>query len=223
MSNEGPLPLIVSSPSGAGKTTLTSRMLKELPELRFSVSHTTRKPRQNELDGREYHFVDRPEFLRLIEQGAFLEWAEVHGNLYGTGKAELTRNQNARGIIFDIDHQGARQIKSAASEAVAVFILPPSMAILEQRLRGRASEDEETVQKRFGVALGEIEHYGLFDYVLVNEDLEEATKQLVSIFRAEECRRHRAARHAERLLAEGRGFGGRLPPSSGDSPPHPLK
>src|SRR5476649_1483086 len=182
MLNDGPLPLIVSSPSGAGKTTLTARMLKELPELRFS------------------------------EQGAFLEWAEVHGNLYGTGKAELTRNQNARGIIFDIDHQGARQIKSAAPDAVAVFILPPSMAILEQRLRGRASEDEETVQKRFGVALREIEHYGLFDYVLVNEDLDEATKQLVSIFRAEECRRHRAARHAERLLAEGRGFGGSTPP-----------
>ena len=213
MSNEGPLPLIVSSPSGAGKTTLTARMLKELPELRFSVSHTTRKPRQNEQDGREYHFVDRAEFLRLIGQGAFLEWAEVHGNLYGTGRAELSRNQNARGIIFDIDHQGARQIKSAAPDAVAVFILPPSMAVLEQRLRGRASEDEETVQKRFGVALREIEHYGLFDYVLVNEDLDEATKQLVSIFRAEECRRHRAARHAERLLAEGRGFGGVTPPS----------
>ncbi|HEY3666184.1 MAG TPA: guanylate kinase [Polyangiaceae bacterium] len=213
MSNDGPLPLIVSSPSGAGKTTLTARMLKELPELRFSVSHTTRKPRQNEQDGREYHFVDRAEFLRLIELGAFLEWAEVHGNLYGTGRAELSRNQNARGIIFDIDHQGARQIKSAAPDAVAVFILPPSMAVLEQRLRGRASEDEETVQKRFGVALREIEHYGLFDYVLVNEDLDEATKQLVSIFRAEECRRHRAARHAERLLAEGRGFGGVTPPS----------
>jgi guanylate kinase len=213
MSNDRPLPLIVSSPSGAGKTTLTSRLLKEVPELRFSVSHTTRKPRQNEQNGREYHFVNRAEFVRLIEQDAFLEWAEVHGNLYGTGRAELAHNQSARGIIFDIDHQGARQIKSAAPDAVAVFILPPTMAILEQRLRGRASEDEETVQRRFGVALGEIEHYGLFDYVLVNEDLEEATKQLVSIFRAEECRRHRAARHAERLLAEGRGFGGKKPPA----------
>jgi len=213
MSNDRPLPLIVSSPSGAGKTTLTARLLKELPELRFSVSHTTRKPRHNEHNGREYHFVDRAEFLRLIEQDAFLEWAEVHGNLYGTGRAELAHNQSARGIIFDIDHQGARQIKSAAPDAVAVFILPPTMAILEQRLRGRASEDEETVQRRFGVALREIEHYGLFDYVLVNEDLEEATKQLVAIFRAEECRRHRAARHAERLLAEGRGFGGKKPPA----------
>ena len=212
MSNDGPLPLIVSSPSGAGKTTLTTALLKQLPELRFSVSHTTRKPRHNEQNGREYHFVDRAEFLRLIEQGAFLEWAEVHGNLYGTGRAELDRNQHARGIIFDIDHQGARQIKSSEPDAVAVFILPPTMAVLEKRLRGRASEDEETVQRRFGVALREIEHYGLFDYVLVNEELEEATKQLVSIFRAEECRRHRAARHAERLLAEGRGFGGSTPP-----------
>jgi guanylate kinase len=212
MSNDGPLPLIVSSPSGAGKTTLTTALLQELPELRFSVSHTTRKPRQNEQNGREYHFVDRTDFLKRIEQGAFLEWAEVHGNLYGTGRAELDRNQRARGIIFDIDHQGARQIKSSEPDAVAVFILPPSMAVLEKRLRGRASEDEETVQRRFGVALREIEHYGLFDYVLVNEDLEEAIKQLVSIFRAEECRRHRAARHAERLLAEGRGFGGSTPP-----------
>jgi guanylate kinase len=212
MWNDGPLPLIVSSPSGAGKTTLTARLLTSLPELRFSVSHTTRRPRQNEQDGREYHFVTRAQFLRLIEQGSFLEWAEVHGNLYGTGRAELDRGEHARGIIFDIDHQGARQIKSSEPDAVAVFILPPSMAILEKRLRGRASEDEETVQRRFNVALGEIEHYGLFDYVLVNEDLEHATRQLESIFRAEECRRHRSARHAERLLAEGRGFGGSKPP-----------
>ena len=214
MSSKGPLPLIVSSPSGAGKTTLTARLREQIKDVHFSVSHTTRKPRQNEQDGREYHFVDRDVFRRLIEQGAFLEWAEVHGNLYGTSRDELTRSQQARGVIFDIDHQGARQIKSTTPDSVAVFILPPSMAILEQRLRGRASEDEETVQRRFGVALREIEHYGLFDYVLVNEDLDEATKQLISIFRAEECRRHRAARHAERLLAEGRGFGGSKPPQS---------
>jgi guanylate kinase len=223
MSSDGPLPLIVSSPSGAGKTTLTARLLTNIPELRFSVSHTTRKPRWNEQAGREYHFVDRLEFIRLIEQGAFLEWAEVHGNLYGTGRAELEAGQGLRGIIFDIDHQGARQIKCATPDAVTVFILPPTMAILERRLRGRASEGEETVQRRFGVALGEIEHYGLFDYVLVNEDLEEATEQLVSIFRAEECRRHRAARHAERLLTEGRGFGGLKPPAPVDFPPQPLK
>jgi guanylate kinase len=204
MSSDKPLLLIISSPSGAGKTTLTARLLADVKGLTFSISHTTRKPRLNETDGKEYHFVDRVEFERLIADGAFLEWAEVHGNLYGTSKAEIERHRGDRGIVFDIDHQGARQIKSAAPDAVAVFILPPSMAVLEQRLRGRASEDEETVQRRFKVAKGEIAHYGLFDYVLVNEELEEATKKLTSIFLAEECRRSRVATLAERFLAEGR-------------------
>lgn len=183
-----------------------------VPGLTFSVSHTTRSPRPGEQDGREYHFVSRSEFERLIRADAFLEWAEVHGNLYGTSRAEIERARDARGIIFDIDHQGARQIKSAQPDAVAVFILPPSMEKLLQRLRGRRSEDEESLKRRFLAAREEIAHYGLFDYVLVNDDLEEATTQLVSIFRAEECRRRRAARLAERLLAEGRGFGGTEPP-----------
>lgn len=204
MSNERPLLLIISSPSGAGKTTLTARLLAEVKGLTFSISHTTRKPRPNETNGKEYHFVSRDEFERLIDQGAFLEWAEVHGNLYGTSKAEIERRKGDRGIVFDIDHQGARQIKCAAPDAVAVFILPPSMEVLEQRLRGRASEDEETVQRRFAVAKEEIAHYGLFDYVLVNAELEEATRQLTSVFLAEECRRSRVAALAERFLAEGR-------------------
>ncbi|MFO7180590.1 MAG: guanylate kinase [Pseudomonadota bacterium] len=212
MSSSPPLQLIVSSPSGAGKTTLTRRLLELVPGLTFSVSHTTRSPRPGEQDGREYHFVSRSEFERLIRADAFLEWAEVHGNLYGTSRAEIERARDARGIIFDIDHQGARQIKSAQPDAVAVFILPPSMEKLLQRLRGRRSEDEESLKRRFLAAREEIAHYGLFDYVLVNDDLEEATTQLVSIFRAEECRRRRAARLAERLLAEGRGFGGTEPP-----------
>jgi guanylate kinase len=214
MSSEHPLLLIISSPSGAGKTTLTARLLAEVKGLTFSISHTTRKPRHNETDGKEYHFVTRPEFERLIEQGAFLEWAEVHGNLYGTSRAEIERRRGDRGIVFDIDHQGARQIKCAAPDSVAVFILPPSMAVLEQRLRGRASEDEETVQKRFSVAKREIAHYGLFDYVLVNAELEEATGKLTSIFLAEECRRSRVAALAEQFLAEGR----LRPPS-----PSPIK
>ena len=120
--------IIMSSPSGGGKGSLIREVRGMMPELGYSVSHTTRPQRFGEEDGREYHFVDRTEFLRLIEQGAFLEWAEVHGNLYGTGRAELERNQGARGIIFDIDHQGARQIKSSEPDAVAVFILPPSMS-----------------------------------------------------------------------------------------------
>lgn len=204
MSNDGPLLLIISSPSGAGKTTLTSRLRQMIPGLKFSVSHTTRKPRQGEADGREYHFTSKETFERLVQLDEFLEWAEVHGNLYGTSKKEVDNAKQARGLIFDIDHQGARQIKSVRPEAVAIFILPPSMASLEQRLRGRASEDEETVQRRFRVAKTEIEHYGEFDYLLVNDDLEEATVNLISIFRAEECRRPRAAHRAEALLAEER-------------------
>lgn len=195
-----PLLLIISSPSGAGKTTLTARLREEIPALRFSVSHTTRRPRGNEVDGREYHFVERPQFLNLIQQGEFLEWAEVHGNLYGTSRREIERAEGQRGIIFDIDHQGARQIRSRRSDAVSLFILPPSMDVLLTRLRGRASEDEATVQRRFSAARAEIAHYGMFDYVLVNDDLEEATRQLISIFRAEECRRQRAASLAEALL-----------------------
>lgn len=196
-----PLPLIISSPSGAGKTTLTGRLRNAIPGLRFSVSHTTRAPRENEVDGREYHFTSRQDFIRLVEGGEFLEWAEVHGNLYGTSRSEIAAAKNQRGIIFDIDHQGARQIRSAEPQAVSIFILPPSMDLLLERLRGRASEDEKTVQLRFAAARKEIAHYGMFDYVLVNDDLEEATIQLISIFRAEECRRQRAAALAERLLA----------------------
>jgi guanylate kinase len=204
MSSEGPLPLIVSSPSGAGKTTLTTRLLAALPNLRFSVSHTTRKPRAGEQDGREYHFVTRQRFVELVQAGAFLEWAKVHDNLYGTSRDELTRAASFRGVIFDVDHQGARQIKSARPDAVAVFILPPSMDALLARLRGRASDDDATVRRRFDGARGEIAHYGLFDYVLVNDDLDDATERLIAIFRAEECRRGRAAPLAESLLAEGR-------------------
>lgn len=196
-----PLPLIISSPSGAGKTTLTTRLRTEIVDLRFSVSHTTRSPRANEQDGREYHFVPRARFIELVQAGEFLEWAEVHGNLYGTSRKELILAGERRGIIFDIDHQGARQIKSRLPEAVSVFILPPNMEILLHRLRGRASEDEDTVLRRFAAAREEIAHYGMFDYVLVNDDLETATTQLLSIFRAEECRRMRAAGLAEALLA----------------------
>jgi guanylate kinase len=219
MSNDGPLLLIVSSPSGAGKTTLSNRLLQDVPGLRFSVSHTTRKPRGNEKDGREYHFVSRDQFVELIRADAFLEWATVHDNLYGTSRAEVESARGVRGMLFDVDHQGARQIKSVRVDAVAVFILPPSMEVLSARLRGRASEDSETVERRFRVARNEIAHYGLFDYVLVNDDLEAATAQLISIFRAEECRRGRAARLAESLLAETHGFGGTVPP--GTSPAFP--
>ena len=194
--------LIISSPSGAGKTTLTRDLLDHFPSLMFSVSHTTRKPRANEVDGRDYHFTDAEGFRSLVAQQAFAEWAEVHGNLYGTALHEIKRcqDQGKRGILFDIDYQGARQIKARCPEAVAVFVLPPSMAALKQRLRTRAADDDATIERRFGNAKREIEHYGLFDYVIVNDDLEEAKRRLRSIVLAEQSRRWRMAMVAETLL-----------------------
>lgn len=201
MSSDGPLLIIVSSPSGAGKTTLTTLLRQRVPDLTFSVSHTTRRPRANEQFGREYYFIERPEFEQLVGDGRFLEWAEVHDQLYGTSDAELDRGRNARGIIFDVDHQGARQIKSKRPDAIAIFILPPSLEELRERLRGRATETAPALERRFTAAGDEIAHYGMFDYVLVNDALEAAADKLVAIVLAEQCRRSRCAFLAERLLA----------------------
>ena len=195
--------LILSSPSGAGKTTLTRMLLGRFPELRFSVSHTTRAPRVNEKDGRDYHFIDRARFQEMVADEAFLEWAEVHGNLYGTSKAEIERAEgtpDCRGMVFDIDYQGARQIRAKVPNVIGVFILPPSMHELEKRLRGRASETEEVVMRRFAVAKLEIEHYALFDYVIVNDQLETAFDHLQAVILAERSRRVRRAPLAEALL-----------------------
>ena len=197
------LMVIVSSPSGAGKTTLCNRLRAEFKELRFSVSHTTRKPRPTEVDGREYHFVDEGDFLQMTRDAAFAEWAQVHGNYYGTSlrEIELARAE-ARGIIFDIDYQGARQIRAHLPDAVSIFILPPSLEELERRLRGRGTEDEATTQRRLAAAKREIAHYGLFDYVVVNDDVEQGYGKLRAIVIAERCQRERQALRCEALLAQ---------------------
>jgi guanylate kinase len=199
--------MVLSSPSGAGKTTLTRRLRESFPALRFSVSHTTRKPRSNEVDGKDYHFVDRAQFDALVGADAFVEWAEVHGNCYGTSRLEIDRARHdpeCAGMIFDIDYQGARQIRAKQPDVVTIFILPPSMDELLKRLRGRASETEEVVKKRFQAAQIEIEHYGFFDYLVVNDDLETAFKHLEGIVLAERSRRFRRADLAERLLRSGK-------------------
>lgn len=199
--------LILSSPSGAGKTTLTKKLQARFPELRFSVSHTTRKPRANEADHKDYHFVDRTEFDALVERDAFLEWAEVHGNCYGTSLGEIEAaksHASCSGMIFDIDYQGARQIRAKQPDAVAVFILPPSMEELLRRLRGRASETDDVVRRRFEAAKIEIEHYGFFDYLVVNDDVDRAFHDLEAVILAERSRRVRKAELAERLLRAGK-------------------
>jgi len=198
--------IVVCSPSGAGKTTLTRRLLGTFNDLTFSVSHTTRKPRTGEVDGQDYHFLDRARFERMVEEGRFAEWAEVHANLYGTSLAELerARAQGMRGIVFDIDYQGARQIRAKLPETISIFILPPSLDELERRLKGRASDDEEAIARRFRRARDEIEHYSFFDYVIVNEKVDDAEAQLRGIVYAERCKRWRNAQRAESLLRNGR-------------------
>jgi guanylate kinase len=194
--------LIVSSPSGAGKSTLCNMLLGEFPDVRFSVSHTTRPPRPGEIDGRHYHFVDDDRFDRMIGDELFLEWAPVHGNRYGTARSEVT-DATAQGfdLVFDIDFQGARQIKRRHPEAVSVFVLPPSLPELHERLRRRGTETPASLQRRFEAALEEIAHFAEFDYLLVNDDVERAYRDgLRAVLLAERSRRLRTGHLAEKLL-----------------------
>nr|WP_321466303.1 guanylate kinase [uncultured Desulfobulbus sp.] len=193
--NKGLL-LVLSAPSGCGKTTILKRVMAELPSLSFSVSHTTRKPRPGEVDGVQYHFVSPQDFLALRDQQpcGFLEWAEVHGNYYGTSVAEVERRcRQGQDVLLDIDVQGAAQVRQGA-DPVTVFIAPPSLQVLEQRLRGRGTESEETIGRRLHNARAEMAEIAAYDYVIVNDKLEEAVESLRSIIIAERCRRRRDRR-----------------------------
>lgn len=194
---------IVCSPSGAGKTTLCRKLLERFPELRFSVSHTTRPRRPQEVDGRDYHFIDAAAFERMAGAGEFVEWAWVHGNRYGTSHAELRAAlAEGRMLLLDVDFQGAAQIRGQYPNATAVFILPPSLAVLRERLRKRGTETPESLELRFRNALREIEAYPQFDYLVVNDLLERAVETLCGIVLAERARRTRRAAAAEGLLDE---------------------
>jgi guanylate kinase len=189
LSEREPVVVVVSAPSGAGKTSVVSRVLAELPGIRFSVSHTTRAPRGAERDGVEYHFVDRPRFLALRDAGGLLEWAEVHGNLYGTGVAEIDRaRREGRDVLLDLDVQGAAQVRQRIPDAVMVFVLPPSYEALERRLRGRGEDDEATIRRRLAAAGREIDAFERYDYAVVNEDLGACVEELKCIVRAARCR-----------------------------------
>jgi guanylate kinase len=183
---------IISAPSGSGKSTLVSRMLATDLGLRFSVSYTTRTPRGAEVPGESYNYISRDEFMRRIERGEFLEYAEVFGNYYGTHREVLEQAQGeGKDLILDIDVQGARQLKRSIPEAVTIFILAPSRDILEQRLRARSEDSEETIQRRLRDAAEEIRNYSQYDYVLVNHQVEESVSTLTSIVKAERVRRTR--------------------------------
>ncbi len=173
---------VISAPSGAGKTTLCNRLIKELSGLEFSVSHTTRTPRPNEVHGKDYFFVSHDEFQRLVQKDAFLEWARVHGNFYGTSKEQVvTKLSRGIDVVLDIDVQGARQVKERFPGAITIFILPPSWKVLEKRLKSRGSEDREKLRIRLQNALKELEEVTNYDYVVVNDKLDVATEELKSI------------------------------------------
>jgi guanylate kinase len=201
MDAHDPVLLIVSSPSGAGKTTLCHRLLAEFPDARFSVSHTTRRPRLGEVDGRDYHFVEPDAFEAMIREDAFIEWAHVHGNRYGTAHAEISAAATDRcDVVFDVDFQGAAQIKGKYPEAAAVFVLPPSLEELRRRLESRGTETKESLERRFKAAIDEISHHAEFDYLLVNDDVDTAYDRLRAVLLAERIRNRRVRASAERLL-----------------------
>ncbi len=180
---------VISAPSGAGKSTLCNMLMKRLPGLAFSVSHTTRPPRNDEVDGRDYFFVSEEEFERLASKGAFLEWARVHGHFYGTSRDHVMEYlSKGVDVILDIDVQGARQVREKFPGAVTIFILPPSWKILEERLLRRGSEDAEAVRLRLQNALKEMDEVTSYRYTIVNDRLEEASNELVSVVTATRSR-----------------------------------
>lgn len=181
---------IISAPSGSGKSTLVERVLQIVPRLDFSVSYTTRPPRGHEQNGQEYFFVSREEFERMIRRGEFLEHAEVFGNCYGTAKRFLDQaTQAGNDLLLDIDVQGAEQIKRKLPAAVSIFILPPDRRTLEARLRKRSLDKEEVIQRRLVTASREIEKYGEYDYILINDRLEDSVEALKAILLAERLKR----------------------------------
>jgi guanylate kinase len=181
---------VLSSPSGAGKTTIARRLLESDPNLIMSVSMTTRARRPSEMSGRDYHFTDRATFDRMVGRGEFLEWAEVFGNCYGTPRDPVEQALNAgKDVLFDIDWQGTQQVaRVARADLVSVFILPPSMSELERRLRTRAQDSDEAVARRMAKAADEMSHYSEYDYLVVNHDVEQSVSTVASILTAERSR-----------------------------------
>ncbi|HET7291869.1 MAG TPA: guanylate kinase [Vicinamibacteria bacterium] len=201
MSERTPNVVVVSAPSGAGKSTVLGRILEELPGIRFSVSHTTRKPREGETDGVHYHFVNKKAFEELKAGGRMLEWANVHDHLYGTSHAEYERARSEGvDLLLDVDVQGAAQVRVKIPDAVSIFVLPPSFEALERRLRGRGSESETLVARRLKAAAEEASLYGEYDYTLINDDLDRCVESLKCVIRAARCRTRRMDGEASRIL-----------------------
>jgi guanylate kinase len=179
--NRGSL-FIVSAPSGTGKTTLCKKLVSSLPDLKFSVSYTTRHPRPGEVNNRDYTFISRNEFMSMVDKKEFMEWAEIHGELYGTSKKRFEELINSGiDVILDINTQGAMQLKKKYGEGTYIFVLPPSIEVLRERLEKRMTDSKEEIEKRLKIAAVEIKSYYTYDYVIINNVLEDALKELEAI------------------------------------------
>ena len=209
MSNEprpGPvhgrgLLFIVSAPSGAGKTTLVERLVEQLPDLRMSRSYTSRTARDGEADGVDYNFVSRERFEAMVAAGEFLEWADVFGNLYGTSAGDTERVLSAgTDLVLVIDAQGARKVRTRGMETTAVFVMPPSFGVLEERLRGRSKDSEDAIQRRLAIAREEIAGFAEYDYVVVNDEITAAVDRLRSIVVAKRAQLKRMRPQAENIV-----------------------
>jgi guanylate kinase len=179
---------VISAPSGAGKTTIVRKVISQLPGVNLSISCTTRDRRPEEQDGIDYFFIARDEFSTMEQEGKFIEWAQVHGDLYGTPRANVEKLQHGEDLVLEIDTQGARKIREEFHDGVLIFILPPSLEVLGERLRGRGGDSEEAIQARLRNAQKELDQMGWYDYIVVNTEIEEATRELTSIIIAERCK-----------------------------------
>jgi len=202
MSNKASgLLFIVSAPSGTGKTTLVERLVQILPNLRMSRSYTSRTTRDGERDGVDYNFISRDDFQARIARNEFLEWADVFGNYYGTGAADVERLlADEQDVVLVIDVKGAQQVKARGVDHTSIFVLPPSYQVLEQRLRGRSKDGEDAIQRRLATARAEVSSYVNYDYVVVNDALEPTVVRLQEIIAAERSRRHRMTAVAEAII-----------------------
>jgi guanylate kinase len=195
--------IVVSAPSGAGKSSICQKLLQVCPEIKFSVSYTSRPPRPNEVDGKDYHFISREEFQTRINQGEFVEWVENYGNLYGSSaKTMESFIHDGQDLLLDIEPRGARKIKKKFRGGVYVFVLPPSRDELLRRLEGRGCETDKVIQYRFDQAESELKEISWYDYIIFNKDLETAVNQLVSIYRAQKCKRSRLQREIKKFISE---------------------
>ena len=182
---------VIAAPSGAGKSTLVNMLMERDPGVQLSISYTTRPPRPGEVNGRDYHFVDVAAFTAMRERGEFIEWAEVHGNHYGTSRPALERQRgNGRDLVLEIDWQGAQQVRQQFKQSVGIFILPPSIDELERRLRARGQDSDNVIERRVAAALGEMRHVGEFDFVIINKDLAVALEDLMAAVRASRLQLH---------------------------------